>query len=98
MTSGPTAQLKTMVLLKLLARLTDSLEDETITLRLNELDAEQLKDPEHRKLYDKYSHLFDRIEVTADQELCYNALFELNIVIEEMPRLKPTDFIISGRT
>jgi replicative DNA helicase len=79
----PSTQLTTMILLKLFTRLTGSLENEAIARRMEELDVKQLTDPEHRKLYEEYSSLFDRIEVAADQELRYNALFELDIVIED---------------
>jgi hypothetical protein len=80
----PTAQLKAIILLKYLTRLTDSWEDEAIDRRMEELDAEHHKDREHRKLYGEYSGLIDRIEATGDQEQRYNALFELDAVIGDM--------------
>jgi hypothetical protein len=84
MTNCPTAQLNAVILLKHLTRLTESWGDEAIDLRLEELDAEQIENPEHRKLYGEYSQLIDRIEHTGDQELRYNALFELDIVVGDL--------------
>jgi hypothetical protein len=84
MTNSPTSQLKALILLKHLTRLTDSWENEAIDLRLEELDAEHLEDPERRKLYGEYSQLIDKIENSGDQELRYKALFELDIVIGDL--------------
>jgi uncharacterized protein (DUF2164 family) len=84
MTNSPTSQLKALILLHHLTRITDSWENEAIDLRLEELDAEHLEDPERRKLYGEYSQLIDKIEHTGDQELRYNALFELDIVIGDL--------------
>jgi hypothetical protein len=84
MTNSPTSQLKALILLKHLTRLTDSWENEAIALRLEELDAELLEDQKHRELYGEYSQLIDRIEHTGDQELRYNALFELDILIGDL--------------
>jgi hypothetical protein len=83
-THSPTSQLKVLILLHHLTRLTDSWGDEAMALRLEELDVELLEDPEHRELYGEYSRLIDRIEHTGDQELRYNALFELDIVIGDL--------------
>jgi hypothetical protein len=84
MTNSPTSQLKALILLHHLTRLTESWGDEAIDLRLEELDAEHFEDPERRKLYGEYSQLIDRIEHTGNQELRYNALFELDIVIGDL--------------
>lgn len=83
-THCPTSQLKALILLKHLTRLTDSWGDEAIDLRLEELDAELLEDQKHRELYGEYSQLIDKIENSGDQELRYKALFELDIVIGDL--------------
>jgi hypothetical protein len=84
MTNCLITQLNSITFLQHLTRLIDSWNDEAVDRRMEELDAEHLKDPEHRKLYDEYSQLIDRIENTGDKELRYNALFELDIVIGDI--------------
>jgi hypothetical protein len=84
MTNCLITQLKSIIFLQHLTRLIDSWNDAAVDRRMEELDAEHLMDPEHRKLYDEYSQLIDMIENTGDKELRYNALFELDIVIGDI--------------
>jgi hypothetical protein len=74
MTNCLLTQLKSIIFLQHLTRLIDSWNDEAVDRRMEELDAEHLKDPEHRKLYDEYSQLIDMIENTGEVRLPYKGL------------------------